>query len=69
MEKYYWMKVTKDEYQLPIAIATSASGLARLLGIKTNTLYRATSKGQKDKYPQYVKIPRDDEIDFGLKEV
>ena len=32
-EKYLYMKVTADEYELPIAVADSVGELARMLGV------------------------------------
>ena len=36
---FVYMKVTKDEYELPIAIADSIPKLAAMLGIKPQSIY------------------------------
>lgn len=38
-----WMKVTKDEYQLPIAVAESATELAKMVGVTREMIYRRIS--------------------------
>jgi len=49
-----WMKVTKDELELPEAVAGSALELAEILGIKENTIYkamnRAKNRGEKCRF-------------------
>lgn len=35
-----WMAVTVDEYELPIAIADTAKGLAKALGVSTFAVYQ-----------------------------
>ena len=42
--KAIWMKITKDEYELPLAVAESATDLARMLGVSVDTIYSATSR-------------------------
>lgn len=45
-----WMKVTLDEYELPLAVASSAAELARICGVTKNAVcsswnhYRAGRK-------------------------
>lgn len=34
-----YMAVSRDEYKLPIAISDTAAGLAKMLGIKKQTIY------------------------------
>lgn len=36
--KYLYMATTKDEYELPIAVADSVSELAEMLGMKSTTI-------------------------------
>lgn len=33
MQKYLWMAVTADEYELPIAVADTAKALGEMLGV------------------------------------
>jgi DNA-binding CsgD family transcriptional regulator len=57
-----WMKVTNDEYELPIAIADSRSKLARKLGIKPNTIATAIHRAKKDgSRQQFVEVVIDDD--------
>lgn len=48
------MKVTKDEYELPLAIADSIPELAEMLGVKTQSIYdsmkHVKSRGSKSPY-------------------
>lgn len=62
-----WMKVTKDKYELPLAVADTAGQLARLLGISQETIYSTyhsaeaeRKKGRKVKC-KYVKVVFDDD--------
>ena len=36
-----WMRVTRDKYELPIAIADTAKQLAEICGVTTNSIYSA----------------------------
>lgn len=40
-----YMKVTKDKYELPLAVADSAKELAAMVGTKENTVNSCISKG------------------------
>ena len=42
--KVLWMKITKDEYELPVAVAETAAELARMLNVSVDTIYSATSR-------------------------
>ena len=58
------MKVSKDKYELPLAVADSASELASILGCSANTIYSSISHAkdgrQKTQYRR-VKIDEGDE--------
>lgn len=56
-----YMKVTKDKYELPIAVAGSTKELALMLGIKPNNVSACFSK----KYPSWKKVEIEDEEDDG----
>lgn len=63
MSKKLWMKVTNDEYELPLAVAESAAELARMTGIKPESLYSIISRerhGKKHTY-SYREVDIDDE--------
>ena len=47
-----WMKVTKDKYELPIAIADSVGELARVVGTTANCISSSICHG----YGTYVKV-------------
>lgn len=52
-----WMKVTLDEYELPVAIADTAGQLADLIGVRTNNIYSAISNARQGGYRcSYVKV-------------
>ena len=56
------MLVTSDEYELPIMVCSSASELAKKLGIKTDTIYREITlkRNGKVKKTKYVKVILED---------
>lgn len=41
------MKVTRDEYELPLAVADSSAELARIVGVKEGTIRGCVSRVQK----------------------
>lgn len=47
MGRYIYMKVTKDEYELPIAVADDAYQLADVCGTTPNNIYSSISHGRK----------------------
>lgn len=51
-----WLKVTKDEYQLPLAVADTAAELARMTGVKPDSLYSMRCHGAKE----YIKVEVED---------
>ena len=58
MGKVIYMKVTDDEYELPLAVAGSAAELARMVGVKENSIFiaiqRERKKGWKSRYVKVV---------------
>lgn len=58
-----WMMVTEDKYELPLAVADSASELARIAGCKPNNVSSCASKfkHRNQKQSKFYKI----EIDEG----
>lgn len=59
--EYIWMKITTDEYELPMAVAGTCEELAELLGITKNTIQSMRSHYKRDgrKCPYIlVKIPK-----------
>lgn len=58
-----YMKVTNDEYELPLAVADTMAELARMTGIKPESLYSIISRerhGKKHTY-SYREVDIDDE--------
>ena len=56
-----YMKVTRDEYELPVAVAETKAELARMLGIKREYVRRAFSHAKKFKHPTYVVVEVEDD--------
>lgn len=54
-----YMKVTKDKYELPIAVAGSTRELALMLGVTPNCVSSCFAK----KYPSWKKVEIEDEED------
>ena len=42
-----WMYVTKDKYELPLAVADSAVELSRIIGVNENTIRSSASHVNK----------------------
>lgn len=58
-QRFLWLEVTRDEYELPIYVADSAGELAKFAGVKNATsiisaIGKAKKKGHRCKYK---KIP------------
>ena len=56
-----YMKVTRDEYELPVAVAETKAELARMLGLNRANVRTAFSHAQKYKNPTYVVVEVDDD--------
>ena len=58
-----YIAVTHDEYELPIAVADSATALARMLGIQPNAIHKQMhfARTGKRKWCQYREVEVDDE--------
>ncbi len=58
------MKVTRDEYELPLAVADSSAELARIFGVKEGTIRGCVSharKGVHQKRSVYVSVEFSDQ--------
>ena len=52
-----YMKVTKDKYELPVAIADSIVELAKILGVKKEHIYDSMSHAKRRGHRSpYVKV-------------
>lgn len=57
-----WLMVTLDKYELPLAVAESASELAKIAGVSKNTVMASVShvKHGRKKRSKYIKVEVDD---------
>ena len=53
MGKYVYLKVTKDKYEYPLAMADSICELARIVGVDRTTIHRNLKKENG----RYKKVP------------
>ena len=52
-----YMQVTKDEYELPLAIADSIPKLAEMVGVKPQSIYDSMKNAKKlGRKTQYKKV-------------
>lgn len=70
MQKYKWAEnnmkplyllVTKDKYQLPLAVADTAEELARIVGVNQSTIIKCINRRKKSQYIRiYVDLEEDE---------
>lgn len=53
-----YIKVTRDKYELPVAVADSKKELAHMVGRDESGIYRAFAEGRKS---CYVKVEVEDD--------
>lgn len=53
-----WMEISKDKYQLPLAIADSARELSKITGASVNRIECAASRMRKSGETPYKKFRR-----------
>ena len=53
-----YLKVTKDRYELPVAIADSKAELADMLGVDRTSVYKGLKR--REGMSMYVKVEVDD---------
>ena len=56
-QRYLWMAVTADEYELPLAVEDTAAALARRLGVSENTVRTVKYRGKNERYRRTKKGP------------
>ena len=57
MADYVYMKITRDEYELPVAVADSAAELSRILGLSVNTVRNAIGNARRRiGQSQYIRV-------------
>ena len=64
MERYYWLAVTADKYELPLAVALTAEELGKMRGLDKSTIKSAVRRGNTGKNTgiRYVKVRMDNGI-------
>ena len=56
-----WLMVTKDKYQLPLAVADTAEELAQMVGVKPSTIIKSVTHQRKSRYIRiYVNMEEDE---------
>lgn len=69
MNQYVYMMLSKDEYELPIAIADTVSELAQIVGVKpsqiSSTINKAEHRGTRKPRFIRVQITNDDSASKG----
>ena len=63
MKRTVYMKVTDDEYELPVAVANSVEELARILNVKPDTISGCISRYNRGlaNHSAYRKVEIDDD--------
>lgn len=56
-KRYFWLAVTADEYELPLAVEDTAAALARRLGVSEDTVRVMEYRGKNDRYRRTKKGP------------
>ena len=49
-KRYFWLAVTADEYELPLAVEDTAAALARRLGVSEDTVRVMEYRGKNERY-------------------
>jgi hypothetical protein len=56
-QRYLWLAVTADEYELPLAVENTAAELARRLGVSEDTVRVMEYRGKNERYRRTKKGP------------
>lgn len=56
-KRYFWLAVTADEYELPLAVEDTAAALARRLGVSEDTVRVMEYRGKNEMYRRTRKGP------------
>ena len=56
-KRYFWLAVTADEYELPLAVEDTAATLARRLGVSEDTVRVMEYRGKNERYRRTKKGP------------
>ena len=62
-QKYIWLAVEADEYELPIAVADTARELAELFGVRADSVIDSASKNRSGKLSgrKFIRVEDDNE--------
>lgn len=63
MQRFVYMKVTRDKYELPVVVADTISELARICGVKANSISKqlwCSKHMSKNDRCIYVRVKIDD---------
>lgn len=57
--RYYWMAVTADKYELPIAVELSSEALAKVFGVTGSTIRACAIRGRSGRNTgrRIVRVP------------
>ena len=60
-----WLEVTRDKYELPVAVADSIKELARIVGVSRDNIKSSASKHRRGlvKRSRFVSVEIEDEED------
>lgn len=56
-QRYLWLAVTADEYELPLAVENTAAELARRPGVSEDTVRVMEYRGKNERYRRTKKGP------------
>ena len=56
-QRYLWLAMTADEYELPLAVENTAAELARRLGVSEDTVRVMEYRGKNERYRRTKKGP------------
>ena len=56
-QRYLWLAVTADEYELPLTVENTAAELARRLGVSEDTVRVMEYRGKNERYRRTKKGP------------
>ena len=56
-QRYLWLAVTADEYELPLAVENTAAELARRLGVSEDTVRVMEYRRKNERYRRTKKGP------------
>lgn len=58
-----WMEVTRDRYELPVAVADSATELAEIVGVKPQSICQSRMRAEKGKlrHQRFIRVEVDDD--------